>query len=186
MTRADEPPPTGVDHRIFGAPGAARTVIVVRTGATAMLDPDPPATAARAVRVVVIGLSDDDLADPATFGGGTPAETMTTTLARLVRSQAEDSQVGVVAVGATGVLALLLAAELGDHVDRLALVAVPAPETPIDRDDAELVISAGDREDPHHERPGCSGCRSRRCGMAPRTPPRLPGRDGAGILSPSR
>src|SRR6187551_827058 len=133
MTRADEPI-AGVEHRVFGAPGAVRTVIVVRTGATAMLDPDPPATAARAVRVVVVGLADEDLQDPATFGGGTPAETMATALAELVRSQAGETPVGVVGVGATGVLVLLLAAELGDGVDRLALIAVPAPETPIDRD----------------------------------------------------
>ena len=140
MTRADEPP-AGVEHRVFGAPGAARTVIVMRTGATAMLDPDPRATVARAVRIVVLGFSDEDLADPATFGGGTPAETMAMSLADLVRSQAGRSPVGVVGVGATGPLALLLAAELGDGVDRLALIAVPAPETPIDRDDAELVTA---------------------------------------------
>ena len=140
MTKADEPA-GGVEHRVFGAPGAVRTVVVVRTGATAMLDPDPPATAARAVRVVAVGLADGDLVDPATFGGGTPAETMAMSLAELIRSQAGESPVGMVGVGATGVLVLLLAAELGDVVDRLALVAVPAPETPIDRDDAELVTA---------------------------------------------
>jgi hypothetical protein len=61
------------------------------------------------VRVVVVGLAADDLADPATFGGGTPAETMAVTLAELVRSQAGESPVGMVGVGATGVLVLLLA-----------------------------------------------------------------------------
>ena len=140
MTTAVEPP-AGVEHRAFGAPGAERSVVVVRTGPTAMVDPDPAATAARDVTVVAVGLAEIALSDPATFGGQTPAEEMARLLAGFIRARAGERPVGVVGVGATGTVALLLAAELGDDVDRLALIGVPAPETPIDRDDGEIVTA---------------------------------------------
>lgn len=140
MTWASEPPP-GVELRTFGAPGADRTVIVLRIGATAMLDPDPSATTVRAVRVVVVGLPAADLDDPAAFRGETRAESTAAALADHVRAEAGESPVGLVGVGSTGSVALRLAALLGADVDRLALVAVPLPETPLDRDDAAVVAA---------------------------------------------
>lgn len=134
-------PPAGVEWGSFGALGAERTVIVLRSGATAMLDPDPEATTARTVRVAVVGLSSEDIDDPAAFGGETRAERTAVTLAGQVRAEAGESPVGLVGVGNTGDVALRLAAELGSGVDRLALIAVPAPETPLDRDDAEPVLA---------------------------------------------
>jgi pimeloyl-ACP methyl ester carboxylesterase len=140
MTRAEEPA-AGIERRVFGAAGAERTVIVLRTGPAATLDPEPAGTAARAVRVVAIGLREADLEDPATFGGQTEAETAAGVLTAMARELAGESNVGLVGVGATGLLAVLLAAELGDAVDRLALIAVPAPDQPIDRDDEEEVMA---------------------------------------------
>jgi len=135
MTRSDEPD-SGYERRAFGSPGAARTVIVLRAGPTATLDPDPVATAARSVQILAIGLRDADIADPAAFGGATRAESVAAALADRVRARAGDSPVGLVGVGPAGALALLFAAELGEAVDRLALIAVPVPETPLDREDA--------------------------------------------------
>ena len=140
MTGAEDPAKR-FERRAFGAPGAGRTVIVMRTGPAAMLDPEPVATAARAAQILAIGVRAVDLEDPATFGGQTQAESMASGLADLARTKAAEFPVGLVGVGATGQLAVLLAAELGDAVDRLALVAVPAPEQPIDRDDEERVMA---------------------------------------------
>ncbi len=140
MTRASDPA-KGFERRGFGAPGAARTVIVLRIGPAAMLDPEPAVTAARDVRILAIGLRADDLQDSATFGGQTQAESMASGLADLARTKAGEFPVGLVGVGATGQLAILLAAGLGAAVDRLALVGVPAPEQPIDRDDEEEVMA---------------------------------------------
>ena len=114
---------------------------MLRTGATAMLDPDPGATTSRDVRVLVIGLALAALDDPAAYGGETPAESTAASLVDLVRSEAPDSPVGLVGIGATGSLAILVAAQLGDRVDRMALVAVPEPDGPLDRDDAEETMA---------------------------------------------
>lgn len=139
MTRAEEPS-TGFERSTFGARGAARMVVVLRSGSTAMVDPDPETTATRDVRVLAIGLTAADLVDPAAFGGETSAESQASALAAVLRQDAQDRPIGVVGYGATGAFAILLAAELGEDVDRLALVAVPTPETPLDRDDAGMVM----------------------------------------------
>ena len=102
-------------------------------------------------------------------------------LAELVRAQAGESPVGMVGVGATGVLVLLLAAELGDGVDRLALIAVPAPETPIDRDDAELVTARVSAKTLIMNGQRAPDAAAAAAALAPRSPSRLPGRDGAGV-----
>ena len=182
MTRADGPA-AGFERRASARRARSAPSSCCAPAPTAMLDPDPAATAAaRCPGPGDRALPDADLADPATFGGGDAApRPLACALAELVRAKAGESPVGLVGVGRTGALALLLAAELGDAVDRLALVAVPAPETPIDRDDAELGHRAGHGEDADHERPAGSGCRGRRRALAPRSPPRLPGRDGAGV-----
>ena len=140
MTRADEPG-TGIERRTFGASGAGRTVVLLRSGPAATLDPEPHVTASREVRILALGLRAEDLEDSATFGGQTQAESMAARLADLARTKAGDFPVGLVGVGDTGQLAILLAADLGEAIDRLALVAVPAPEQPIDRDDEATVLA---------------------------------------------
>jgi hypothetical protein len=140
MTRADGAA-AAVRRHSFGRLGAQRTVLVLRTGATSMLDPDPAVTATHDVHILAIGLPPDELEDPATFGGQTQAQSAAASLASLVRGKAGESSVGIVGYGRTGELAIMLAEALGDLVDRLALVAVPAPETRIDRDDQREVLS---------------------------------------------
>ncbi len=140
MTRSGEPS-TEFERHAFGAIGATRTVVVLRTGATAMLDPDPAVTALRNVRILAIGLPVEELANPAAFGGETQAESTASTLATLARAHAGELPAGLVGYGPTGSLALLVAASLGLDIDRLALIAVPAPGTPLDRDDAAEVMA---------------------------------------------
>jgi pimeloyl-ACP methyl ester carboxylesterase len=106
-----------------------------------MLDPDPAVTATHDVHILAIELPPGELEDPATFGGQTQAQSAAASLASLVRGKAGESFVGIVGYGRTGEIAIMLAEALGDVVDRLALVAVPAPETRIDRDDQQQVLS---------------------------------------------
>jgi pimeloyl-ACP methyl ester carboxylesterase len=140
MTRADGSA-AAIRRQSFGRLGAQRTVVVLRTGATAMLDPDPAVTARRDIRVLAIGLPPGELDDPATFGGQTQAQSAAAGLAAVVRGEAGESPVGVVGYGRTGELAVMLAQTLGEGVDRLALVAVPAPGTEIDRDDQRELLA---------------------------------------------
>ena len=140
MTRAEKPA-AAIRRQSFGRLGAQRTVVVLSTGATAMLDPDPAVTATRNVRILAIGIPPGELEDPATFGGETQAQSAAAALAAVVRGEAGDSPVGIVGYGGTGELAIMLAQALGDGADRLALIAVPAPETRIDRDDQQAVLA---------------------------------------------
>jgi pimeloyl-ACP methyl ester carboxylesterase len=140
MTRADGAA-AAVRRHSFGRLGARRTVLLLRTGATSMLDPDPAVTATHDVHILAIGLPPGELEDPATFGGQTQAQSAAASLASLVRDKAGESFVGIVGYGRTGEIAIMLAEALGEVVDRLALVAAPAPETRIDRDDQGAVLS---------------------------------------------
>jgi pimeloyl-ACP methyl ester carboxylesterase len=134
MTRG-ETPTAGFEYRSFGAPGAGRTVFLLREGEAATLDPDPAVTARRDVRVVAVRVTADDIEDPAAYRGATPAAMAASAIARLVTGEAHDEPVGLVGIAGTGELALMLAHRLGAQVDRLVLVAVAEPVTGLDRDE---------------------------------------------------
>lgn len=133
MTRASTPSES-LEFRSFGTPGAERTVVLLRLGGVAIDDPLPSVTARHDIRVLAIGLTVDDLDDPAAYRGQSPAETSTIAVIGLIDAHSRDAVVGLVGVGAAGGVAVRVAAAHGEHVDRLALVAVPAPETPAERD----------------------------------------------------
>lgn len=135
MTRAPAPG-AEYEHRSFGSPGAERTVILLRAGASALTDPQPTVTAHRDVRIVAVGLGVDDIDDPAAYRGTTPAEATADAIVRLVEDQRHGRPVGLVGVRAAGELAILVAAQLGEAVDRLVLVAVPSPESELGGDEA--------------------------------------------------
>lgn len=145
MTRAATPG-AEFEYRSFGAPGAERTVFVLREGAAATVDPDPAATAHRDVRVVAVSVTADDIDDPAAYRGATPAAVAAGAIAHLVTEEAHDRPVGLVGVGAASELALMVAARLGHQVDRLALVSVPEPDTELDRDEVGELLSGVEAE----------------------------------------
>ena len=128
MTRAAAPD-AAFEHRSFGAPGAERTVVVLRTGTATLSDPHPDVTARRDVRILAVALTVDDIDDPAAYRGTTPAEATADAISQFIAGEGHDTPVGLVGVGAAGELAILIAARLGAAVDRLALIAVPRPES---------------------------------------------------------
>jgi pimeloyl-ACP methyl ester carboxylesterase len=140
MTRG-ESPGAELEHHSFGAPGAERTVFLLREGEAATLDPEPTATARRNVRVVAVRVTADDIEDPAAYRGATPAAVAADAIAALVTNEAHDERVGLVGVSSTGELALLLAQRLGEQVDRLALVAIAEPATALDRDETGYLLA---------------------------------------------
>lgn len=135
-------PFTPIEYASFGAPAAPRTVVVLRQGATATEDPDPEVTTARDVRVIAVRLRDGEIEDPTAYNGATAAETTAAALVELLAGQVGGDAIGVVGVGATGAIAIAVAAASGIDVDRLALVAVPAPQTPLARDLAAEIAGA--------------------------------------------
>ena len=134
MTRASAPG-AEYEHRSFGAPGAERVVVLLRSGASALTDPRPDVTIHRDARIVAVGVGTDDIDDPAAYRGTTPAEATAAALTELVTEQGHGRPVGLVGVGVAGELAILVASDLGDAVDRLALVAVPRPESELAGDE---------------------------------------------------
>lgn len=122
-------PDAAFEHRSFGAPGAERTVVVLRAGGSTLSDPRPDITARRDARIVAVALTVDDIDDPAAYQGTTAAEATAQALAQFVTAERQDRPVGLVGVGEAGHLAIMMAAQLGAAVDRLALVAVPRPES---------------------------------------------------------
>ncbi|MDR7190909.1 pimeloyl-ACP methyl ester carboxylesterase [Microbacterium sp. BE35] len=122
-------PDASYENRSFGAPGAERTVVLLRSGVSTLSDPRPDATARRDARIVAVGLTIDDIDDPAAYRGATPAEATASAIARFVTEESHGRPVGLVGVGEAGELAVMVAAHLGENVDRLALVAVPRPES---------------------------------------------------------
>jgi len=128
MTRGPAPD-ASYENRSFGAPGADRTIVLLRAGMSALSDPRPDVTARRDARIVAVGLTVDDIDDPAAYRGATPAEATASVIARFVAEEAHGRSIGLVGVGEAGELAIMIAAHLGDAVDRLALVAVPRPES---------------------------------------------------------
>ena len=143
MTRAATPSES-LEFRSFGTPGAERTVVLLRLGGVTIDDPLPSATVRHDIRVLAIGLTVDDLDDPAAYRGQSPAETSTISVISLIDAHAPDAVVGLVGVGAAGNVAVRVAAAHGGRVDRLALVGVPAPETPAERDlEADVLRALG-------------------------------------------
>jgi hypothetical protein len=133
-------------HHIFGTPGSGRLVVLVGAGIGVALDPLPAETAARDICVLAVALGDATMEDPGGFGSETPAEQTASWLAQLIRQTASAADAptttGVVVYGRGVDVALRAVAELGETVDRLALVGVATPEQPLDRDDLGVLISA--------------------------------------------
>src|SRR5688500_5562172 len=105
MTRAAAPD-AAYEHRSFGAPGAERTVFLLRGGASALSDPLPDATMRRDARVVAIGLTVDDVDDPVAYRGTTPAEATARRIAQFVTEERENRPAGIVGVATAGELAV--------------------------------------------------------------------------------
>lgn len=150
-----------LSFRTFGRAGADRLVVLVGLGDSVVGDPAPSITASRVVRVVAVTLDRGAIDDPGTFGGATPAEQTAAALADLVRDQLRvdtddrtanpadepdaaggDPTAGVIAYHDVADVVLRAVARLGHTVDRLALVAVPAPAEPLDRDDLAEVMAS--------------------------------------------
>jgi len=141
---------TSVSFRTFGTPGAERLVMLVGTPIAVSLDPLPTETAARDICVLALAVEGAAIEDPGTFGSETPAEQTASSLVDLIRASLETLRprldagtpltVGLVAYREAADVALHAAAVLGETVDRLAMVAVAAPETPLDRDDLGALI----------------------------------------------
>lgn len=128
MTRA-QAPDGELEFRSFGAAGAARTVLVLRVGAVAMLDPGPSATLDHDVRLMAVQLDEVELDDPPTYRGETPAASTAAALADLVRREVPGAVIGLVAERDAVPLGVALAASAGELVDRLALVDVRVPDS---------------------------------------------------------
>lgn len=140
MTRG-QGPSTSLSFHVFGAPGARRTVLLLREGATASVDPRPSETAARDVRIIAVRLAPVEISDPGAYGGETHAEVTVARLADLVEGEVPDgAAIGVAGVGDAWDTAVLLAGEHPDRVDRLALVAAPRPDSALARDDAARAL----------------------------------------------
>jgi pimeloyl-ACP methyl ester carboxylesterase len=127
MTRA-QGPSSQIEYRSAGPLGASRTVLVVRSGAVALTDPDPHVTAGHGSRLLLVDVDAPELNDPPTFGGQTPAAATAAQVLALVREEVPTGSVGIVGERGAAMFAVALAAALPDRVDRLALVAVPLPD----------------------------------------------------------
>jgi hypothetical protein len=135
---------------VFGTPGSDRLVVLIGTGIAVAVDPLPAETAARDICVLAVALGADTMEDPGGYGSETPAEQTAQWLADLVQATLEETRAaspagdalttGIVAYRDAVDVALRAAVQLGDAVDRLALVAVGAPEQPLDRDDLGVLI----------------------------------------------
>ena len=155
MTRA-QAPDGRLEFRSFGAAGAPRTVLVLRVGAVALIDPDPAVTLDHDVRLMAVQLDEVELDDPPTFGGETPAESTATALADLVRREVPGAVIGVVAERDAVPLAVALAAASTDLIDRLAHVDARVPDSALVADllaeesaavaASALVVAADDDE----------------------------------------
>jgi pimeloyl-ACP methyl ester carboxylesterase len=141
MTRA-QGPDDELDYSSAGAPGASRVAIVLRTGSLATVDPDPAATAAHDLRVVLVHLEGPELDDPPAFGGETPAGSTASALARIADREHPGGMFAIVAERDTCAIALSLAADLHQRMDHLVLVA---PEIPIERLERDLAVPVLER-----------------------------------------
>lgn len=134
-----------LSHRVFGTPGSERLVVLVGTGVG--LDPLPAETATRDICVLAVTLGDATMEDPGGYGSETPAEQTASWLVGLIRQTLAAIETdraltaGIVVYGRAADVALRAAVQLGDTIDRLALVDVPAPDQPLDRDDLGELIA---------------------------------------------
>ena len=142
-----------LSHRVFGTPGSGRLVVLVGAGIGVALDPLPAETAARDICVLAVALGDATMEDPGGYGSETPAEQTADWLVQLIRqtlgatatgarTTGSTPTTGVVVYGRAVDVALRAVVELGETVDRLALIGVAAPERPLDRDDLIESVSA--------------------------------------------
>jgi pimeloyl-ACP methyl ester carboxylesterase len=144
------PPDTRLTHRVFGTPGSDRLVVLVGTGIAVAVDPMPSETVARDICVLAVALGAGTMEDSGGYGSETPAEQTAQWLADLIRDTLEETgaqspagdalRAGIVAYRDAADVALRAAVHLGDSIDRLVLVAVAAPEQPLDRDDLGALI----------------------------------------------
>ena len=124
--------------------------MLVGSGVAVGVDPLPSETATRDVCVLAVALGAENMEDPGGYGSETPAEQTAEWLADLIRQTMEEIRTsspavdslsaGIVAYRDAVDVALRAAVQLGDAIDRLALVAVAAPEQPLDRDDLGALI----------------------------------------------
>jgi len=135
---------SNITYRSFGAPGAPRLVVLVAVGITMAVDPLPPVTSSRDIRVLAVGLEGSAVDDPGAHGGETPSEATAARLAERVREELDDpvATAGLVAYRAAGDVALRAVVLLDDSIDRLVLAAVPAPGTPLDREELGRTIQS--------------------------------------------
>lgn len=126
-----------------GRLGAERLVAVVRSGPVALDDPDPAATAARRLRLLLVEMPALDTDAPESLGVGTLDEEHAAALVDLLRDEgaSPSSPIGLVGVGRTGWRAVAAAATLDGAVDRLALVALPVPASALDQDQAAELLA---------------------------------------------
>lgn len=132
---------TRIEYASLGSPDADGTVVVLREGALATTDPDVTVTRTRDVRLVAVRVDDAEVAEPGAYGGETPAAVTVKALVELMDDVAAEGRFGLVGVGGAGEVAVHLAAVLADRVDRLALVAVPEPEGPLDREEEQRTLA---------------------------------------------
>lgn len=133
MTRAQHPDGE-IDYASSGAPGAENSVIVLRLGSLATVDPDSAASAAHGLHLLLVRLDPPELDDPPVFGGETPAGSTTGALVRLAAREHVSEAVALVAERATCGIALILAAERRLPARRLVLVTPELPAEPLARD----------------------------------------------------
>lgn len=123
-----------IEYATTGMPGAPRVVVVLRSGALATTDPDASRTARYDVRLLLVDLDGEELIDPPAYGSETPAGESADQVRTILAREAHAEVIGMVAEADAVPFAVALCAELGERVDRLALVGAPSPESPLARD----------------------------------------------------
>lgn len=123
-----------LDYASVGSPGAARVVVVLREGALALTDPEPAVTHRRDLRLVMVRVDDDEVAELGGSSGMSAARATVEALASLLRDLVPEPTFALLGVGATGEVAVRLAGTLPGRVDRMVLIAAPAPAATLDRD----------------------------------------------------
>jgi hypothetical protein len=101
--------------------------------------------------VLAVTLGDATMEDPGGYGSETPAEQTAGWLVALVRQTldairseertAQPPNAGIIVYGRAADVGLRAVVELGETIDRLALVAVASPDQPLDRDDLGALIA---------------------------------------------
>lgn len=144
-----------LDYASLGSPGAARVVVLLREGATALTDPAPAITHRRDARIVMIRVDDGEIAELGGSSGMSSARATVEALGSLLGDLVPEPAFALVGVGSVGEVAVRLAGSQPGRVDRLVLVAAPMPGSPLDRDalrpvlaevDAKTLILNGQRD----------------------------------------